>query len=484
MNAKKFFIILCFLIFSSSFSFSQTTVSLDLSIFTSIYPTNGNITFNQEELTTKINNILSEEVSIFGSFTLRYYGIPRITTRYNLEELPFFYPLEITLDEAFIYLKNFIFQNLDFIGGKQRIAWGKADKINPTDLLNPSDFTLVTELSKKIPTLAINLKYYFPFIEESGIQIVLEPYANQSVLPLNLLEKKLTEKTKEEMSKKVTSLEIDDIWQKEIVIPNSNITNGIVGIKIFSKVYGFDFSLSTVTRINDIPYVSTTKISNKTTIDLITGQTNTITTYKYYSLNYYRETVIGFDISKDWNILLSWIELAITFPEEIKNTSYSFSEIKLLPLNITTNVTLTEEKTLLKDPYVKFVIGVDKNFGEGWYINLQYAHGIVIERGYEDEKLQDYITFNIDKTLFDDKLKFRLYGVANIDNIINRVKEGNVIENIINNSAILGGFEISYSPIMGVNLKVGITGIDGNGKATLNTYKDYDNLYFQISTSF
>jgi hypothetical protein len=130
------------------------------------------------------------------------------------------------------------------------------------------------------------------------------------------------------------------------------------------------------------------------------------------------------------------------------------------------------------------VAGVDKNFDGGWYINFQYAHGLFMERGYEDERLQDYFVLNLEKTFFDDKLKFRLYGIADVDNIVDRFKDSDITKSFMDNSAVMGAFEVCYSPLMGVNLKLGVMGIDGNGETTLAMYKDYDMVYLEFSTSF
>ncbi|MGC8764313.1 MAG: hypothetical protein ACP5QT_00285 [Brevinematia bacterium] len=494
--SKKYILIFLFVVFVQGFS--ETTIGLDLSSFTALSLTNADMIYNQHEVGLKAKSQLSEDIFLSGSIGAIYYGVPQetLTTKDNIENSSYFYPMEFYVDEAYLSVKNFIFPGLDFIGGKQRISWGKADKINPTDILNPVDLTMATDLAKKIPVFALNLKYYFPSLEDTGLQLVTEPYANQSVMPLKLLEKRLTDRIKENATN-VTSFEIDENWKGSITTPEHNINNGLVGVKLFGKAFGFDFSLNGVRRVNDIPYVKEIHMTNNTIIDFSNNTTNVVVVDKSYRLDYHRETEVGFDIAKDWGIFLSWIELSVTFPDETKTTTSTFSSILLtnmpvqipvppyvliISTNVATNV--TEEKTILKDPYAKFVIGLDKNFDGGWYINFQYAHGLSIERGYEDERLQDYFTLNIEKSFFDEKLKFRLYGMANVDNIIDRFKDNDIIKSFADNGAVIGAFEVSYVPIMGVNIKLGVMGIDGNGESTLTMYKDYDMAYFEISTSF
>ena len=95
----------------------------------------------------------------------RYYNNPIGQTSYNqtlnAQELDLIYsvqPLELSLDQAFFIYKDFIINKLDFSAGKQRIAWGTADKLNPTDLLNADDYSDPFDFGEKIPTVAINFR--------------------------------------------------------------------------------------------------------------------------------------------------------------------------------------------------------------------------------------------------------------------------------------------------------------------------------------
>lgn len=497
---RRYFFSFILIIFALSAIFAgEVSTGLELNSFLGLSLTNADFIYNKTDLNLKVKSILSEEIFLYGCLGTSYTGIfqENISTKNNLENASFFYPVEFSVDEAYISIKNFLLSGFDLQAGKQRISWGKADKINPTDVLNPVDLSMITDLAKKIPTLALNLKYYFPGLEDTGIQVVAQPYSGQSVLPVTFVEKRLTDKIKKNATN-VSALEIDENWNGSVITPAYNITNGLIGGKIFGKIYGFDLSLSATRRINDIPYVKEIYLSNEVTIDYShLDKTNAVVKDKYYLLDYHKETIIGFDMAKDWGIFLSWIELSVTFPDETKTKTYTFSSNiinnlsipipvppYIITTNISTNTSLTEEKTILKDPYVKFVAGVDKNFDGGWYINFQYAHGLFMERGYEDERLQDYFVLNLEKTFFDDKLKFRLYGIADVDNIVERFKDSDITKSFMDNSAFMGAFEVCYSPLMGVNLKLGVMGIDGNGEATLAMYKDYDMVYLEFSTSF
>ncbi len=483
---KRKIIIAAFVMFFTLNLFGENEFGVDISSFLGISLTNADYIYNENEAFFNARASLSEDIFLFGSFGLVYTITPADYTseRSILGGSEILYPLEIYLDEAYIHTKNFILPGFDFVVGKQRIAWGKADKINPTDILNPVDLSKMTDLAKKIPSFALNMKYYLPFYPDAGIQLVWETYPNQAIIPVEFIDKQLTHLMKKKATN-VTSFEIENKWSGEVEFPESNISNSTVGGKIFGKLYGFDFSINAVRRVNDIPYVKEIYLTNLAVIDYpALKETNVVVLEQFYKLDYHKETEVGFDISKDWGIFLNWIELSVVFPDETKVKTYTFAsnEITNVPVvgKIITNTQITNEEIILKEPYVKFVLGLDKSFDGGWYINFQYAHGLFMERGYKDERLQDYLTFNLEKSFFDDKLKLKLFGIANVDNFLDRFKDSDIIKSFADNGAIIGSFEVVYVPVMGLEFKLGVMGIDGNGEATLARYKDYDMVYFEV----
>ncbi len=480
--------IIFILLFISSVFYAETDLNIEISSFVGIGLSNANYLYNENQAFFKAKTKLSEDLSFVGSFGINYIPYPQAenSSKEMLQSSDYLYPFSFYLEESYVSANNFILDRLDFVVGKQRISWGKADKINPTDVLNPQDLTKITDLAKKIPTFAFNLTYYFPFLSDYGAQFVWEPYPNQSLLAFEFIDKKLTKKIKEKMLGNVTSVEIDENWNGEVKYPEFNLTNSVIGGKIFGKVLGFDFSLNAVRRQNDIPYVKEIYLKNSNNINFPTmSETNVTVLSKSYQMEYHKETEIGFDLEKDWGIFVNRFELAIFIPDETKTITYttSITPIPIPPMTIVTNTT-TNEEIILKEPYVKWVIGLDKNFDGGWYINFQIAHGLFMERGYKDERLQDYFTFNIEKSFFDDKLKFKLFGIVNTDTFVDRFKDSDIIKSFVDNSAIMGNFEIVYSPLMGLDFKVGICGIDGKGEATLTQYKDYDMIYLEVASSF
>jgi hypothetical protein len=80
---------------------------------------------------------------------------------------------------------NFYFGNIDVRVGKQNIVWGRADALNPTDVLTPKDFTLLSakdEEERRIGTAALKANVYRGNYTLSMIWL---PIFNPTTLPLS-----------------------------------------------------------------------------------------------------------------------------------------------------------------------------------------------------------------------------------------------------------------------------------------------------------
>ena len=132
-----------FTLLISSFIYAETDLNIEISSFVGISLSNSSYLYNENEAFFKSKTKLSEDINFFGSFGINYTPNPQseISSKDMLENSSYLYPLTIYLDEAYVSANNFIFDGLDFVVGKQRISWGKADKINPTDVLNPEDLS-------------------------------------------------------------------------------------------------------------------------------------------------------------------------------------------------------------------------------------------------------------------------------------------------------------------------------------------------------
>ncbi len=69
-------------------------------------------------------------------------------------------PVSLDLREAYFELNGFIFSNVDLKVGRQRIAWGTADKLNPTDNVNALDLSDPWDFGRHLGSDGVQLSVY------------------------------------------------------------------------------------------------------------------------------------------------------------------------------------------------------------------------------------------------------------------------------------------------------------------------------------
>ncbi len=468
-------------------------INLDLETYSAVKLSSFENTFNNVKPKISFETSLSENVYLKASLKALYMvGNEKIVYgNFDIFKLNIIYPLEISLEEAYVNFNNFIFEEVDFSLGKQRIFWGKADKVNPTDVLNPTDIFDVISFGEKIPTFYASLKYFFPFLENSGLHLAISPLSGQSrinSLVFNSIIAELNKRILEEspFPEKTTFY---GQWEYHFESPDNNITNGVVGLRAFANILGFDLSLSFASRLNDFPYVKSVDISNKVEVEVTsiipfkTKTNNIFVLHRKAYMAWYRENMIAFDFSKDLGFGVVWFETGVFLPEHTKSYSTNITHIEITGL-ITSNFYTNSysEDTLYKDSYTKYVLGFERNFDYGWYLNIQFAHGLLFERGVNEESPQDYLIFSLEKTLLDDKFKLKVRTVLNTKDISQSIKSSRFLDDIIEHSGIMGQLEFSHSPVVGTEVGIGIIGIDARHQSILENIKEYDMVYLYFKT--
>jgi hypothetical protein len=363
-DKSEIFVLLLFFIVAFLFSAAegrgegidfQGFVKFDKRINVSDGVSNGD-TFGKLRLEAKYD--LSTDIFSLISAEGRYYDLPM------LEDLPFVdtiesdYPLDILLWEAYFEFSQFISENLDLKIGKQRIVWGTADLLNPTDNLNPNDLTDLLDFGAKIPSLALRASYYLGDNTITGVWI---PFFEPALFPRGGIASLLGQ----------LPASVDE--------PARTIENGMFGLKFSGAMFNLDYSLSYFKGFDDIPI--------PVKVDPLTGLV----------MGFPEMQVLGLDFAGEFRSVGFWGETALTFPEEIK---------------IGPNVLLSDE------PYLKYTIGMDYTFKNGIYLEAQYAHGFFIERGKGN--LSHLLLVNIERNFLNDDLTLSLYGgpaVEDLDNL-------------------------------------------------------------------
>ncbi len=118
-------------------------------------------------------------------------------------------------------------------------------------------------------------------------------------------------------------------------------------------------------------------------------------------------------------------------------------------------------------------MGTDYSFGDGTYVNLQYLHGFLNERGADN--LNDYFLLRTEHKFFDDKLKITPLSGAFVVSDWNDVK---------NNYAVMYVPEISYQATDNAQITIGAYIFDGKGSNMFAGLGDYSMATFKLKYSF
>ncbi len=385
-----------------------------------------------------------EKVKFFSEVWVRNFGGNRLSLFSDLLYKERIELINIDIREAYVDFKGFIFDNLDLKIGRQRIAWGTADKLNPTDNLDPDDLEDIWDFGRHLGSDAIKLSYYLGDFTFIGVFI---PTFTPAVLPRG-------DWASIFISEFSSGLEIPEVGGSVLLnSPEQTFKDASkFGFKVSKRdFWGFDVSLSYVAGRDDIPIAKIVKFKNLT-LDTVV-------------LYFPRINVIGFDFAGDIGGVGVWGEAGIFSPERV-NTE------------LTTRIGQTDTlisivATLEKKNYTRFVLGFDYTFGNGLYINLQYLHGFLHERGRGN--LRNYFIFNFEKKYMNDRLKI---------NFLSGGIEFKRVKDVRNNYSLIYNPQISYSPVDNFEFVLGGRIIDGKGRTTFWGLRDKDEIYLSVKYSF
>ena len=538
-------IIIIAIIFSGISALYPVEFSGDITAEAAVTLNNGDMLFNDNIFGFRIEHFTDDLYAVIRTQIIfrNYFRNPDdlgytlqpgdISLFYNL------YPLQISLDEAFLAFHDVLINGLDLTFGKQRISWGTADMLNPTDLLNPVDLSNPFDFSRRIPSVAINLQYYLPFWD-SYVQAVYQPYSQLAQLSpfyFDMLDKE----TITELKSFFGNTKFKDsatVWSfREILPPEANITNGLFAFKYGFSLWGFDFSLNCVYRYNDFPVLTGLYMETDVTAvmdvsaDIIaefniwTGETNIVTNIiefskktesvdiksRGYQLGYGREFEAGFDFARDFGIFLLWGEVGVFFPDKILSRAFGYADVDadinttayiteiirgqftattnyyITNFTVSTNLGQNIDESVVavsNEVYVRYTVGLDKMFDGGWYINCQYSHGLFTERGnWGPMRLQDYLVLLVQKSLFADKFTVSLAGILNVNTMGEMFKSENIADYFTENHGYSVQLTLEYMPTLDIKIETGGIYFDGRN-AMMGKMKDYDSVFVRFSYMF
>lgn len=391
----------------------------------------------------------SEDVYLFASLDIRSWDFPETKSGADLEDPKRHFPTEITLWEGYVQLWDFLVDGLDLRIGRQRIQWGTADKLNPTDLLNAYDFSDLVHFTDRIPTWAVRAEYY---LHDLTLTAVWSPTVHPPLMPRNggaALFFAAGAAPSSDMP--LTSVDV------RVEQPSRRLAEGLGALKVGGTVAGVDYSVSYVSGYDGVPFAKRLDVQSA-------GDGTGAERYDgVMTLGFTRTHTVGAALATEIKGMGVWGETALVFPR---------AEERIV--STTTGSTTTEERQGALDDhaYIRSTVGLDYTFPGGWYANAQWAHGLFFERGAD--ALHDYFVARVERSFHQDELKAAMGGAGEI------ATWSNAFHN-------LGyGFfpELTYRPADGVELVVGAFVVGGRGSSLFRAWDGTDQIYTKVKVSF
>ncbi len=458
MNTKNIFLILL-LVTVSSITNAQEENSLKLSgdILTDqrlLLKDDYNWAWNENRLSLKLDKQISGESKFYSEVWVRNIGLPGIVKSSDLYNKGIVDPYNLEIREAYVQVNGFLSRKLDLTVGRQQIVWGTADKLNPTNNLNPYDLEDIIDFGRKRGSDAINLQYYIS--NEFSLQGVFVPFFQPANMPVGVFANVLNP------SMEIPQGMVLKSFSDTLMMPKYNLgESSTAGLRFKGFAKGVDFSLSYVWGYDGLPFVTRNTLMPVDTLGGININSQ---------LSYARTHIIGADLVTSIAGIGVWAEAAAFIPDhDMVMTTDLSAFYPGSPVPVTQDSVLLEKQK----PYVKFVVGGDYFFSDGSYLNVQYLHGFIHERGTDE--LNDYFFLRYEKNFFNDKLKVTPIGGGFI------VTDWGDINS---NYAIVYMPEIVYKATPNAEITLAGYIFDGKGQNLFAGLKDYDMLTFKLKYSF
>ncbi len=400
------------------------------------------LTFQEYRLELSADARPTDNARFHGEAWVRSAGLsPTSTTSSSLFTVGGIAPVSLDLREAYFELNGFLFENVDLKVGRQRIAWGTADKLNVTDNVNALDLSDPWDFGRHLGSDGVQLSVYAGGVQITGLAVA---QFTPAVLPTGLWATALMPS-----SVQVPGVTLSSVTTNA-ALPGPNIADTIsAGLKVKGNLLGYDLSASYLYGRQSLPIVDYVAIDSylNATVDLV----------------YPREHIFGADMAGSIGGVGVWAEAAVFLPEKITYTQ-DLSGI---------GYPVTQSTALDNAAYVKYVVGADYTFPGDVYLNAQYLHGMFQEVGADN--LEDYFSVNVEWRLFDQKLKISPL------NVMVEIKDWT---NIPNNYALLGAPSVSFQPMDNAEIVIGVHWIQATSSTAYGGMSGHNEVFAHARYSF
>lgn len=406
----------------------------------------GRIFWNENRLNLELDVSPTGDTHLFANVWVRGFGETEARSSADLlgHDRGTLNPWDLVLREVYVDLYAFLSPNLDLRIGRQRIAWGTADEINPTDNLNPDDLEDIWDFGRHTPTNSALARYYRGEFTVSGVFI--PEFTPAGFPPPNWAD--ALAGSSPAVGGDVVPSEVSD----ELNLPVRTLKEQASGaIKVSRTLLNYDLSVSWYTGRSGFPVVSN--------VTLTPDGNGGVAAHSM--LSYPRTDVLGADMSGAIRDIGVWAEAGVFFPEEVR----AVMDASAIGGENSEIVTLPDE------PFVRYVIGGDYTFPGGLYVNGQFVHGFIHELGRD--ALHDYLVGGIEKKFRNDTIKLTMAAAV----------EAPDIADVGDDHAVIGMPEIAYYPADNSEIVAGARIISGKGRSNFGQLSEMDetNLTFKYS---
>ncbi len=410
--------------------------------------------WNETRLTLDLDKRIAGNTKFHSEIWLRNIGLPAITSSADMFNKGIIDPYNLEIREAYVQINGFLLEKFDLKIGRQRIVWGTADKLNPTDNLNPYDMEDVLDFGRHRGSDAISMNYYFT--NNFSVQGVFLPFFQPASMPVGLFAGIMNQ----EMD--LPSGLVLKGFADTLLMPRYNLAeSSVAGFRLKGFVAGIDFSASYVWGIDGLPANTGNTFMP---VDAMGGINISS------ELSFIRTHIIGADLATSIGAVGFWAEGALFIPDtDVVMTNDLSALYPMSPVPVITDTLILDSK----EPYLKFIVGADYYFPDGSYLNIQYMHGFIHERG--NENMNDYFFMQYYKNFFGEKLKIAPLGGAIIVSDWSDIKE---------NYALVYMPEITYQATGNTELSLSPVIFDGKGDNLFAGLKEYNMLKFKLKYSF
>jgi len=347
-----------------------------------------------------LSNTLNLDLNYIHSFTDEVFVEGDLIIKYSDSSAPS--PFMIIPKEIYIGAYDLIPQ-LDIRTGRLIVNWGSSDMFSPLDNFNPSSPGIsFTDISGKSGVWAVDATYYFNDI--TYLQTICLPHFVPSFIS-------------EEYEKQLYLSMFSPLFQAQGIEINSvNIThafpeNPVWGIKLGRSFTSFDAAISYYNGYYLNAYPETIQpVPDTSGIALNLG------------LGYPEKSVFGFEFQGD-------------FPG-IEGATLRGDLAYIIP-----QPWQVQGEDILKDPYIKAVIGADYTTSFDLYLNVGFIWGFAFEEG---DQCSPYISLNARKELEDSKLTPSYLGIISL-------QDGSMVNSVGASYGFTDDFSItlSYVSVLG-----------------------------------